>query len=143
MVAETLNSFFSDGPRNLDIENTYLLNPTEGLTDPIDRALRKSESHPSILKIKENVSMSLFNFNAIRLEDVVLEVRNFNPNKASTSDNIPVKSLKENYDICSKVLHPIINKAILECTFPDKLKLADIAPLHKKDDTTNKKATDQ
>ena len=113
MVAETLNSFFSDAPRNLDIEeNPYLLNPTEGLTDPIDIALRKFESHPSILKIKENVSMSLFNFNAIRL-DVVLEVRNINPNKASTSDNIPVKSLKENYDICRKVLHPIINKAIL------------------------------
>ena len=32
----------------------------------------------------------------------------------------------------------IISDAILQSTFPDKLKLADIAPLSKNDDVTNK-----
>ena len=53
--------------------------------------------------------------------------------------NIPVKNFKLNSDISSPVLHLIINKAIIECIFPDKLKYADIAPLHKCAETTNKK----
>ena len=52
---------------------------------------------------------------------------------------IPVKNFEQNWDISSHVLHPIINKAIIQCKFPDKLKYADIAPLHKCDDTNNKK----
>ena len=55
-VAETLNNFFSDAPKSLGIqENRYLLNSTTGLTDPVDRAIMKFQSHPSILQILENV----------------------------------------------------------------------------------------
>ena len=52
--------------------------------------------------------------------------------------DIPVKYFKQNYDICSPILLRVISDAILQSTFPDKLKLADIAPLHKDDDVTNK-----
>ena len=66
-------------------------------------------------------------------------MRNLNPNKASTVSSIPIKNVKENFDICGPTLYPIVNNAILDCMFPDKLKLADISPLHKKDDKTDKK----
>ena len=44
-----------------------------------------------------------------------------------------------NIDICGPTLYPIVKNVILECMFPDKLKLAEISPLHKKDDKTDKK----
>ena len=112
---------------------------TEGLTDPIDIALKRFEQHPSILKIRNNVSVASFSFNTVPVEDVILEIKSLNSSKASTHNNIPVKNFKQNWDISSHVLHPIINKAIIECKFPDKLKYADIAPLHKCDDTINEK----
>ena len=41
-VAETLNCFFSDAPKKLNITvNQYLLNSTDGLNDPVDIALKK------------------------------------------------------------------------------------------------------
>ena len=35
--------------------------------------------------------------------------------------------------------YPIVNNSIQDCIFPDKLKLADITLLYKKDDKTDKK----
>ena len=139
-VAEFLNSFFSDATKTLGInENRYILNDTLHMVDSIEIALKKFESHPSILKINEKVGESVFSFNTVTLEDVILEIRNLNPNKASIVTSIPLRNLKENADICGPALHPIVNNAIHDCIFPDKLKLADIAPLHKKDDKTDKK----
>ena len=63
------------------------------------------ESHPSILKIKENVSGTRFSFHTITLEEVELEIRNLNPNKASAYNNIPVRNLKQNFDICAPALY--------------------------------------
>ena len=138
-VAETLNSFFSEAPGSLDIiENRYILNKTEGLNNPIDIALKIFEHHPSILKIK-NVIKSNFSFHTVTIDDIVHEIKGLNTSKASAHSSIPVKNFKHNWDISSPALHPIINNAISECTFPSKLKYADIAPLHKNDDVTNKK----
>ena len=67
-----------------------------------------------------------------------LEIRDLNPNKARAYNNISVRNLKQNFDICAPALYRIANNAITSCSFPDKLKLADTAPLHKKDDKTNK-----
>ena len=82
-VAETRNSFVSSTTKSLGInKNSYILNKTINVTDPI-------ESHPSILRINENVYMTAFTFNTITLEDVELEIRKMNPNKASTINSIP------------------------------------------------------
>ena len=138
-VAETLNCFFSDAPKKLNITvNQYLLNSTDGLNDPVDIALKKFDSHPSILQIRKYVSNTTFSFNAESQADVETVIKNFNPKKVGVHNDIPVKNFKQNYDICSPILLRIINDAILQSTFPDKLKLADIAPLSKNDDVTNK-----
>ena len=51
-VAEILNVYFSESVKSLDIqENTYILNSADHLIDPIEIALHKFDSHPSILKI--------------------------------------------------------------------------------------------
>ena len=137
-VAETLNCFFSEAPKTLHItENQYLLNNTDELNDPVDIALRKFDLHPSILQIRKHVYNITFSFNAVVLEDVETEIKNLNPKKVGIQNDIPVKDFKQNDDICSPILLRVISDAILQSTFPDKLKLADIAPLHKDDDVTN------
>ena len=138
-VAETLNCFFSDAPKKLNMTvNQYLLNSTDGLNDPVDIALKKFDSHPSILQIRKYVSNTTFSFNAVSQADVETVIKNFNPKKVGVHNDIPVKNFKQNYDICSPILLHIISDAILQSTFPNKLKLADIATLSKNDDVTNK-----
>ena len=139
-MAETLNSFFSDAPKNLGIvENSYILCDTSNCTNPIDIAINKFDLHPSILEIRKRVTGVRFSFHNVGLQEVEQEIRKLNPNKATASNSIPARNLKENYDICGFALHQIINNALQDCFFPDKLKLADIGPLHKDQEKTNKK----
>ena len=57
-IANTFNKFFDEAVSSLDIEiNPYLLNDPGNLENPVDIALKKFESHPSILSIKNNVEV--------------------------------------------------------------------------------------
>ena len=54
-VAETMNEFFVSVTDSLGInENSNYENATEGITDPVDKAVHKFSNHPSILKIKSH-----------------------------------------------------------------------------------------
>ena len=57
--------------------------------------------------------------------------------KASTG--IPIRFLKENADILCPKLKDILNNCLDLGKFPDKLKLADISPIFKSEDSTLKK----
>ena len=61
-----------------------------------------------------------------------------NEKKASISDAIPPKTLKENICVCCEPLTNI-NDCILNSVFDSKLKKADLTPVHKVDDTADKK----
>ena len=52
---------------------------------------------------------------------------------------VSLQKVLENVDICVPVLHPILNNALQDFLFPDKLKLARLGPLPKGDEKTNKK----
>ena len=140
-VAETLNTFFKDVVKSLDLQIPVdLLNTVDMETyDPIDSIIKKFQFHPSILKIKEKVKPVIFKFSEVELGEIEKQIGKLNPRKATTSNNIPTKLLKENSDICSTVLHKLINTSITSGTFPDQLKIADISPVFKKDDATNAK----
>ena len=136
-VAETLNSFFKDAVKSLSITgNVDLLTSTEELEDPIDIAIQKFESHPSILKIREKVQLLPFSFDKVDLSDVEKEFKNLNVKKANTFNNIPSKHLKQTSDICCPIFLRIINQTIESSYFPEELKLADVTPIFKKDDAT-------
>ena len=140
-VAEMLNSFFDKAVRDLGInENQYILSNTIGIDDPVDIAVEKYNSHPSILAIKENVSSSVFHFKTVTQNDIENEISNLDSTKNGTVNGIPTKRLKDASDICSEYLVKIWNNEIIENgTFPDKLKLADVTPIFKKDDATQAK----
>ena len=60
-------------------------------------------------------------------------------NKACMPNSIPAKALKENSCICSLPLTNIFNNEIKTSFFDDGLKYANITPIYKSDDATDKK----
>ena len=134
-VAETFNQYFKSSVESLDIrENGILQNSTGNLNDPVEIALKKFESHPSILNIKRMVDIqSNVVFSKVSSADIKLELRSLNTRKASTYMNIPTKHLKQVTDI---IVEPLVqiwnNETIDNMKFPTKLKLADITPIFKK-----------
>ena len=59
-------------------------------------------------------------------------------NKATKNTDIPTKLIKSNVDIFSKFVFTNLNKCTEQPVFPQKLKLANIAPVHKKDSKSSK-----
>ena len=48
------------------------------------------------------------------------------------SNSIPTKLFKENIDLYSDIITKMYNKYVHTSTFPDKLKSAEVIPVHKK-----------
>ena len=79
-----------------------------------------------------------FDFKNVSSEEIEKLIKQLDPTKASTSHDIPVQLLKDNIEVCSDSLKNFINHSICTCSFPDKLKLAEVCPIHKKDEATKK-----
>ena len=109
------------------------------IRDPILKAIKKYENHPSIIKIVENVNVhDKFNFSPVSCKDVEMMVNCLDISKSTTSRNIPTKVFKQNFDICSGVITDIYNRCTVVPNFPSNMKYADVNPVHKKDDYTDK-----
>ena len=81
------------------------------------------------LKIAESLSTIYFSE-----EDILKIIRSLDPNKAHGHDNtiIPMIKLSDN-EIC-KLLHMIFVSCMEEGIFPLLWKMANVVPVHKKDD---------
>ena len=121
-----------------------MLTDFSNIDDPVGRAVKKFENHPSILDIRRNISISisinsLFAFSEVGAAEMLIEIKNLNDKKSGTFMNIPVKRLKEVGDIVADVLAQIWNEEVIKNKkFAVELKVADITPLHKKLETINK-----
>ena len=112
---------------------------TSGVDDEIFDILSNFKNHPSILKIKSMYKGGQkFSFEHISLCQMKLEISKISTGKASPINDIPFKMLKINKDYFAKLLSSNIDKCIDFCMFPDKLKLAEIIPIHKNGDRTAK-----
>ena len=143
-VVELLNAFFRDAVDSLDIPtNTDLLNNISYDNkphDPIDEIIEEFSSHPSILMINEKTNNNnVFDFTEVDLKSIETEISKLDPKKSTTFKSIPTKIIKETKNICAPILHNLVNSSIRNSTFPDKLKLPDVAPVFKKGDPLNVK----
>ena len=78
-------------------------------------------------------------FQHVTLKEIEKEISNLSTKKSNTFNCIPIASLKENINIIGIIIHDIFSAMIMHSEFPDDLKLADIHPLYKSVDATNKK----
>ena len=136
-VAEKLNSFFIDAVDNLEIEPFLFENTNIISTAKLDDIISKYENHPSIRKIKENIENgNKFTFKDMTSLDFENEILKLDPKKANLQNDIPTKMLIKTYDIISNYLSNYYNKAKQEHKYPTSLKMADVIPVHKKDEKT-------
>ena len=84
VVADEINNFFKNATKNLGItENTSIVDNSNDITDPFNKATDKFKNHPCILLIQSTVANdSIFSFNEAFLSDIEKELRSPNPNKA-------------------------------------------------------------
>ena len=77
-----------------------------------------------------------FSFKYEERKKFLTEIQNLNSRKASQQNDIPVKILKENSDICSYIyiVHYNFNNSLFSNKFSKYLKRADITPVFKKDE---------
>ena len=135
-LAETFSKFYENTVKNLGISEEIHTSSNFKSSDPVDIAISKYRYHPSILKIKEFVGDNTpkFQFSEINLENIVKEIRKLNISKKGTFKNISPKSLLETLDVSGPILLNIWNEGILkDCIYPNKLKLADVSPVFKKE----------
>ena len=78
-------------------------------------------------------------FTEASISDIEKELSNLNTKKASTFKNITPKVLQASIESCSKALTKLFNNTILTSDFSDKLKVADVTPIFKKDDPQKSK----
>ena len=56
LVSEELNNFFQNAIKTLNInENSYIVDSSSSITDPVDKAINTYKNHPSILLIKQKM----------------------------------------------------------------------------------------
>ena len=132
-TAESLNSFFSNIVKNLNISRYSEFDPvTENIADPTLKAIFKYKEHPSILAIQSHCEKETFRFAKVNIEDIKKGILKLGKNKASQHSDIPIKIIKENMDIFAGFLCTNINSSFKSSSFPSCLKMANVTPLHKK-----------
>ena len=62
------------------------------------------------------------------------DIKNLNPNKATTHKDIPPKILRESAKVTANILLLLFNNAMSNSKFPENLKLADVTLVFKKKD---------
>ena len=139
-VSETFNKYFVDIVKNLDIEPLILDNEDEiHSNDTLDYIVNKYSKHASILKIKEYVNVEeKFSFSTTTTQEFQKQIDTLDPKKATVENDIPTKILNISKEITSSYLTKIYNVSKDDQNFPDSLKLADVAPIHKKGVRTTK-----
>ena len=99
------------------------------------------KNHKSVQRIKLGNfhSYSTLNFSKVTESEVRKEILNLSTKKATKNDDIPDKILKKSVEIYIKEITFIINDCIEKgIFFPDDLKLADVSPIFKKEDSFRK-----
>ena len=136
VIAKTFNKHFAETVETL---NTFEWpsNNTDLLNDQLTAIIKKFRNHPSIIKLKSKYNFQeKFSFKPVPVKYVESIIKNI-PNNRAAGGEIPLHILKQS-GFTYQMLTDCINGALSQGIFPDSLKLANITPVHKKDETTDK-----
>ena len=141
-VAKIMNDFFSNVVKSLNVSVSGEYKKEISVLsedDFIDNIISTYAGHPSIKLINDNVVKGKFAFTTVSEAAVENEIVAVDSKKAYTSRSIPPKFLEENSDVCCEPLAVAINNDIYNSCFDSGLQLADLTPIHKEEEATNKK----
>ena len=116
--------------------NENIISDTNGIDDPVLKAIEKYKKHPSILTIKKISKNNIFSFQKVSYEDIIKEIQNLDASKACQDTDVPTKIIKNNSDIFGDFIYQNFNEAIDTDIFPNVLKNANVSPVFKKGSRT-------
>ena len=135
-VAKEFNQYFGHITDYLDLCEFPDEKVCEGLDD-IKNIVCKFRNHPSIVNIKERYKVKgNFSFRLATTEEIKAIIRDLPSNKAAGGE-IPVNILKKSIFSFDE-LTICVNDVLTNGKFPITLKNANVTPVHKKDDPTEK-----
>ena len=105
----------------------------------MEHAIKNFENHSSIVAIKNNRNPNKqFSFKPVTKEMIAKEISNLKPRKAVHSNDILTKILKDFEDLFATLIYNNYNKSLLDRTFLEDLKTAEVVPVYKKKNCTDK-----
>ncbi|XP_063409017.1 uncharacterized protein LOC134692492 [Mytilus trossulus] len=126
------------GEEVCEIFNDYFVNVAKNIGSS---QIKVNDDHPSILAIKDNIpdlDQNNFTFSPIDLDFVEKRIRKINVKKATGIDGISPKLLHFAKPAIVKPLTDIVNLSLSSPTLSDRLKEAQVAPIHKKNSVLEK-----
>ena len=125
----------------IKIDQQYL-SSVFNITDPVEKAIKKYQKHPSISIINKMVSSveneANFSFTCVTVDDISKEIKRLDIKKATQQSDIPTKVIKQFLNLFIVFLHKNINSCFTEGTFPYGFKKTVVHPIHKKKCKTEK-----
>ena len=135
LLIETIDNLEPYAPDNVINISSENMDATSSKT--FQDIIKKYDSHPSIIKINENVRKeNIFSFTDMTSLDFENEIIKLDKKKASMDDDIPTKVLIGTKDIISNYLSTSYNDSKNDQKYPMSLKRANVIPVHKKDERT-------
>ena len=119
-VAERLNTFYINIAENIGINSN----------------VQNDETHPSVQKIHANLGLNEnFEFNPVTNSAFKKCKKKLDPKKSTGADLIPPKIIIAGSESLTVPIPDMANTIINRGKFPESLKLAQVTPIYKKDDT--------
>ena len=101
-------------------------------------AINTFQNHTSVVNIKQRKFNSTFIFKNTNENEVRKIIKNLNVRKTCQSSDNPTKIIKLNIDLFSSFICQNFNYCISIGKFPNELKHADVMPVHKKKDKSDR-----
>ena len=116
LLAETFNDFFINVVSNLGINII-------GKGD-----ISNYDNRPSIITIKPRIADTnkVFSFRKVTKEEISSAIKTLNCKKATLSNDIPTKIIRQFSEIFTDFLYNNFNSSLESGIFPDELKLAEV-----------------
>ena len=111
------------------------------IKNPVLRALKNYENHPSVKRIERNVERRNFFFMFAFFTGIEQQLKNLNPKKASHDTNIPTRILKGNSDLFAQFVLKNHNEVQTTSIFPNVLRHGTVRPIYEKDTPETKYKT--
>ena len=95
----------------------------------MEHAVKNFQNCGSIVAIKNNRNLNeKFSSKLVTKEVIAKEISNLKSGKSVYSNDVPTKIIKKNYeDLFAKFIYNSYNKLLLEGTFPEDLKTAEVS----------------
>ena len=137
-IAEVLNKFSINVVSNLNIPKYHKPVNIDHIEDPIARLIEQYKNNPRIFAIKSKSTNKYFKFNSISKAEIEKEILDLDSSKACQDSDLPTKVIKSNSDIFTDALYSKFNRSLETSVFPPSMKLANVTPVHKKGNRSEK-----